>query len=132
MARKVTKYTVTSEGRDKGKVFVITELPTAQAERWALRAFLAASRGGVNIPDDVVQSGMGGLALYGMELLSHIAFDEAQVLLDEMMQCVTIQPGDDPNVVRGLVPDDIEEISTRLKLRTEVFKLHVDFLLAAG
>jgi len=133
MARKIVKYVVQDEGRDKGKVFVITELPSARAERWALRAFLALSQNGVDIPDDVSKGGMGGLAAYGLSVLGHIPFAEAEVLFSEMFECIQIQPNPaDQAIVRGLVPDDIEEISTRMKLRMEVFKLHVDFLLAGA
>lgn len=36
------------------------------------------------------------------------------------------------SVKRNLIDDDTEEVMTRLKLRGEVFKLHVDFLTAAA
>ncbi len=133
MARKVVKYVVSDQGRDKGKVFVLTEMPSAQSERWALRAFLSMSNTpGLDIPADVAQSGMAGFAGYSLSLLSNIPFAEADALFNEMFQCITIQPNPaDPAIVRGLVADDIEEISTRLKLRMEIFKLHLDFLLPA-
>ena len=50
-----------------------------------------------------------------------------------MMACVQIQPNPaKPEVVRGLVSDDIEEVITRLQLRKAVFDLHVDFSQAAA
>ena len=50
-----------------------------------------------------------------------------------MFACVKIKPdAAHRNVVRDLVDDDIEEISTRLTLRAEVMKLHTDFLRAGG
>ena len=51
MARKVSNYTVTKEGRDLGKTFVITEMPASRAEAWATRALLALMAGGVELPD---------------------------------------------------------------------------------
>ena len=37
-----------------------------------------------------------------------------------------------PHVVRNLIEEDIEEITTRLKLRGEVWKLHTGFLKAVA
>jgi len=37
-----------------------------------------------------------------------------------------------PEIVRGLIEDDIEEVATRIQLRKAVFELHVDFSQAAG
>ncbi|MCI0152402.1 hypothetical protein KNO81_42165 [Paraburkholderia sediminicola] len=57
-----------------------------------------------------------------------IDFHDAELLLDEMMGCVSIQPNPaDPKIVRGLIPDDIEEVNTRVLLRREVFRLHTGF-----
>jgi hypothetical protein len=53
-------------------------------------------------------------------------------LLDEMMQCVTIQPDPNrPNVTRALLEDDIEEITTRLTLREAWFDTHLGFSVRA-
>ena len=49
------------------------------------------------------------------------------------MKCVQAVP--DPanqSVKRNLIDDDTEEVITRLKLRSEVFKLHVDFFTATA
>jgi hypothetical protein len=133
MARKTLQVTITDEGRDKGKVFLIQEMPASQAERWAVRAFLALSRHGVELPEGLAEAGMAGLASYGLSLVGRLPFDEAQVLMDEMFRCVSIVPSPaNPAITRGLVEDDIEEVPTRLKLRLEVFKLHTDFLKAAA
>ena len=35
MARKTQTYTIDSGGRDKGKTFLITEMPATKAEDWA-------------------------------------------------------------------------------------------------
>lgn len=133
MARKTLIYTVQDEGRDIGKCFSLTEMPASQAERWAIRAFLAMAKGGIEIPDGLEQSGMAGIAKVGLGLLLKIPPEDALPLLDEMMGCVQFVPNpSNRNVVRALIEDDIEEVITRFKLRKEVFGLHVDFSKAGA
>lgn len=60
-------------------------------------------------------------------------WEVAEPLLEEMWACVQIMPDSSkPHVVRNLIEQDIEEIATRIKLRAEVWKLHVDFLKAVA
>jgi hypothetical protein len=133
MARKTLNYTVAAEGRDKGKVFVITEMPAAQAEKWAIRVFLAMAKGGTDLPDNITDGGFAALAKVGLELLSQIPFEEAEPLLDEMMGCVSSMPNPaTPAVTRALVDADIEEVATRILLRRQIFQLHVDFFPVGG
>jgi len=133
MARKVIEYTVLDEGRDQGKVFQIREMSASQAEMWAARALFAMARNGIDIPDDIAESGVAGLASFGVKAICGMSFDDAQPLLNEMMQCVKVMPDPNrPEVVRALIEDDIEEIGTRLKLRKEVLKLHTDFFFGAN
>ncbi|END8615764.1 TPA: hypothetical protein ACTL3K_004929, partial [Escherichia coli] len=120
MARKEKFITIEGQGRDKGKVFHLTEMSASQAEWWAMRAIMAMGRGGVELPDDVRSLGMAALALEGLKALSKIPPDEARPLMDEMMDCVQFVP--DPkkrSIRRPLVEEDIEEIITRLNLRAE-------------
>ncbi|MCG3102246.1 hypothetical protein MAQ58_22875, partial [Enterobacter sp. DRP3] len=80
------------------------------------------------IPDDFEGAGMAGIAAMGVQALQGLRYDDVKPLWFEMMECVQIIP--DPvrsEVVRGLVADDIEEISTRLHLRKEIVELHVNF-----
>jgi hypothetical protein len=130
MARKQANVTIDGNGRDAGKVFVLTELSAAAAETWAARAMFAMLNAGVEIPDNIAQAGLAGIAALGVNALSKLSFDAAKPLLDEMFDCVQIQPS--PKVVRALVDDDIEDVSTRLVLRREIFKLHIDFFTDAG
>lgn len=126
--RKTAHVTISEPGRDLGKVFVLTEMSARQAERWAMRALLAAAKGGADFPEDVTSLGMQGMAIVGLRALSYLPFDEADALMEEMFGCIQIQPDPkQPNVVRPLIDDDIEEVRTRIFLRAEVFKLHVDF-----
>lgn len=132
MARKVEKYTVTEDNRDKGKTFQITELPAREAERWALRALLAMSRNGVDLPSDALDSGFASLAVIGLNMLGNIAPEEADALMDKMLECVMYVPEGRGLQPRPLVESDIEEVTTLIKLRSEVFKIHAGFLKAAA
>lgn len=132
MARTTLNYTVEDEGRDSGKVFTLTELPASRAESWAMRAILALMAGGVNLPDGFENLGMAGMAEIGIKSLSGLKWEVAEPLLDEMWQCVRIIPDPSkPHVIRNLIEEDIEEVSTRIKIRAEVWKLHTGFLMAA-
>lgn len=130
MARKTKLITIPqAEGnRDSGKTFLLTEMSAAQAEKWALRALGAIANSGLDIPPDVMQLGMGALVAVGFKGLLTMQFDEAEPLLDEMMGCVVIVPNPkEPNVVRPVDDEDIEDVTTRLMLRSEVFDLHTGF-----
>lgn len=132
MARKTAMVPIEDEGRDKGKLFLITEMPSAQGEEWAMRALLALMDSGVDIPDGAAELGMASLAEVGLKAIGKLKWEIAQPLLTEMFCCVALIPDKTrTHVARPVVDDDIEEISTRLKLRMEVFKLHTDFLQAA-
>lgn len=123
--RKTATVTIDQDNRDKGKSFLITEMPAEQAEAWATRALLAISN--IDIPDDFKTMGMQGIAKLGLQALTTIDYDVAQPLLDEMMECVQIIM---PAATRPLMPGDIEEVGTRLKLRKVIFELHTGFSLA--
>jgi hypothetical protein len=136
MPRKTADITIEAEGRDRGKVFRLREMPATQAEKWAARAFLAIAKSDVDLPvseEEVRQLGMAGIAALGFKALAGVTFAEAEPLMDEMFACIQIIPDPQkPAVVRALVEDDIEEIDTRLTLRKEVFQLHVNFSLPAA
>lgn len=147
MARKTKNHTITTEGRDKGKTFVLKEMAASRAEAWAMRVILALMSGGkpdkdgkrhgVEVPEGFERLGMAAMAEIGLNALGGLDWDVAQPLLAEMFSCVLYMP--DPqksHITRPLVDDgendDIEEISTRIELRAEVFALHVGFLEAAA
>lgn len=133
MARKELYYTVESEGRDKGKVFFIKEMSASAAEWWAIRAGLAMAKNGVALPDNFSDMGMAGMAKVGLEMVAKIPPEDAKPLLDELMGCVQYVPdASNLSIKRPLFEDATEEVMTRLKLRGEVFKLHVDFFTAVA
>lgn len=138
MARKVQDYTVSSEesdNRDNGKTYVLTEMAAVAAERWALRALIALTKNGVDVPAEVTKTGFAGLVPYLTNLIGSIQWDDAEPLLAEMLTCIQIRCTLDSKgttMVRKLTVDDIEEVSTLLLLRREVLKLHVGFLNAVS
>jgi hypothetical protein len=130
--RKTLTVTIDAPGRDQGKAFVLREMPASQAEKWAARAFLALAKSGVEVPDNIAAAGLSGVAAMGIKAFGGMSFRDAEPLLDEMFGCVSHIPDPArPAVVRALIEDDIEEVATRLKLRLELFRLHMDFSVAA-
>jgi hypothetical protein len=134
MARKTQTVVIEAEGRDKGKMFILTEMPPNQAEKWAFRALLALAKSGVEVPDDIASAGLAGIAALGIKAFSGISFEDAEPLLDEMFAMVAMVPDPARPVIRRgyggvgpLIEDDIEEIKTRLRLRKELFALHTNF-----
>lgn len=128
MARRVEVYTVTDDNRDKGKKFVLTEMPAAKGELFAMRAFLAMAKSGVEVPDNIKDAGMAGLATYGLNMLGGLPFDEAQVLMAELWDCVAFQPDPKhPEYTRPPIDDDTEELSTRANIRMRLLSLHFGF-----
>lgn len=130
MARKQITLTIGAEGRDKGKVFILTELSAYEAEEWAGRALFSLMNAGVEIPDNIAEAGLAGVAAMGMKAIAKLAFESAKPLLDKMMDCVQIQPS--PNVTRELMSGDVEEVATLFTLRKKVLGLHLDFFTAAA
>lgn len=146
--RKERVTTITKEGRDKDKRFLITELPAMQAEKWAIRAGQAIFGAGLNDPsvqgmlnqdrENVVQ-GMAGIQSVGvLALLKGLAgapWHVTESLLDEMMTCVKYIPmaGDKTTATSlGMYQDEIEEVSTILQLRQDAIELHTGFSLAGA
>jgi len=134
--------------RDHGKAYLITEMPARRAEALALRALLALGRSGaMDVPEEVSSGAtaavaaiapvggpvgqLGAFAAAGrFEKFMRIAPEEAQSILDELMDCVKIMPNPDRSeMARGLHgEDDVEEVSTLFQLKMEVLNLHLGFL----
>ena len=127
MARNTKEIIIADAGRDQGKRFLLMEMPARPAEKWATRAFLALARSGVDIPEDIANSGWAGIAIQSLKTIAGVQFAEAEPLMDEMFKCIQFVP--DTGIPRPLIDtgtdgDDIEEIMTRMKLRWEVVTLH--------
>lgn len=131
------------KNRDAGRHYVIREMSAAQAERWGIKMMEALAKSGATIPPDLMDGNLASLAIMGLQAIMGAPSELTGPLLDEMFQsCVSYMPNPaKPEILRGagipgtaattpLIDDDTEEISTRLKLRDEVFNLHVGFSIA--
>lgn len=113
------------KSRDIGKTYHITEMPATKAEKWAMRALLAAGRSGVELPDVGNATGMAVIAILGIQAIMRIHFEDIEPLLDEMMECVKFKASG--GAIRDLIEDDIEEVRTYIWLRQKIIELHVGF-----
>jgi len=127
MIKKKRVWITKADSRDDGKLFLLTEKPALQAEMWAHRALGAITMVDTSIPEEIRKGGMAGLASIGFESLAKINLDYYQMLMDEMLECVQIV---DNKVPRAIAGEDIEEVTTLMALRTEVFALHTGFSIA--
>lgn len=139
MALKTTEF-VASYGRDAGKRFLITEMPAMRAANWAGRALSALLASGIDIPDDAVNTGMAGVAGYGMGALTgqgglklDLDYDaRIQPLMDDLMTCVQKrEEKTDRNLIWHGDNPDIEEAATIFMLQKAVLELHLGFSFAA-
>ena len=127
MALKTKQITI-EHGRDKGRVFLITEMPAAHADNWAMRALIALANGGVDLGDLSPQQGMMGMVGATLGALGKVKPEDAIPLLNELLDCVQIIPeGGRPRAL-NLDFGDVEDFTTLWRLRKEVFALHTDFL----
>lgn len=152
MARQVRSVTITEEGRDRGKTFVLTEMAADQGEWWAIRALSVLGNAGVDLPKGALEAGMAGLAsveatsgavkalfVVGLRMLPGVNMQDLKPLLDEMVAGIQYQPsGGGPggrfpaqNLIAGPMCQ-IEEIKTFLQLRAEWIELHLGFSLAGA
>lgn len=129
MARKTCRLTITDDGRDKGKTFIITELSALDIERWTVRLVLALGKNGVSLPQIQVDSGFAGIAGLLWVLIAQISPEEAENLLATMLEGLKIDEG---KITRDLVPDDIEEADTLLQIRMAWVDLHAGFFAKGG
>ena len=135
MARKTSTFVVSSEGRDKGKTFLLTEMAATKAEDWAIRVMLALGSANVEIPEGALQLGMAALAEIGLKKLFAVNAADIKPLLTELMECVEFVPNPQkPQIKLGypMFESQVEEVSTLLMLKWQVLSLHLDFSLAAG
>ena len=85
----------------------------------------------MDLPEGALDSGFASLATVGLNMLGNINPKDADELMDKMLECVMYVPDGRSLQPRPLVESDIEEVTTLIKLRAEVFKLHAGFLKAA-
>jgi hypothetical protein len=131
-----------SHGRDGAakKLYQITEWPAARAEEWGIRALMAYNRGGGRMPvEQAFDRGMEGIVYLGIDtfLRGQMRAEEVQPILNELLECVKIvrdpaaRGPDNKPIATDIVADsDIQEVATRMWLRSEVLFLHTGFSMA--
>lgn len=135
MARKEIPFIVETEGRDKGKEFLITEMSAWDADTLAQDIFRAMGDSNYSsIPADVIAMGCAGLATVGLSVISASSPEVARQLRDRLMSTVDIIITNDgqrqQRKVNGSM--DFEEVSTIRTLLDKVFQVNFDFLTIAG
>lgn len=135
MARKELPFIVETEGRDKGKEFLITEMSAWDADSLAQDIFRAMGDSNYSsIPADVIAMGCAGLATVGLSIISASSPEVARQLRDRLMSTVDIIITNDgqrqQRKVNGSL--DFEEVSTIRTLLDKVFQVNFDFLTIAG
>ena len=140
--RSVTWIAPADFDRDAAKVFIITEMPADQGERWATLAMELIAKAGQKIPEGAEHAGMAGLASADPDLvildadkMAALAVTRAlqDPVLDALWECVQYRH-DLKNPLQPIydgVNSQIEEIRTRRALRMEVLKLHLNPSVAA-
>jgi hypothetical protein len=133
MTLKTLEYRVTDESRDKGKMFILVEMPAAVAEKWAAR-FLCAlmNNSRSNLPMAYMVNGMAGLFTAGLPAMQYLKYEDAEPLMDTMWQHCVRMPGNakDPSrvdLLRPVFDEEIEDWQTRVKIRAALIGLHFDF-----
>ncbi len=136
--RRTASVVIDREGRDKGGVFVLTEMPALPATEWFVRAMQLIARSGVDVPPGIFQMGAAGFAVMGMGAvltgLGKAPWFEVKPLLDELLTCVTSYqpPGSVAPLTRwDVIKGQIEEPATILQIHEEVVSLHLGFSLSA-
>jgi len=129
MARKVKNLTI-EKGRDKGKTFVITEMPLLQADRWTNRCVLALAASGVDTSNIDLEAGIMSMTSALLQAVGGLDPYVAQELLDELLDCVKVKSssGEIRKLVISDEAGDVEDLSTFFHLRKEAIMLHLDFL----
>lgn len=130
---KTHKFTI-EEGSDKGKVFLITEMPLLEADRWAWSLGHGMMKGGLDVDqininkmDVKTVGGILEFAKLGVAALGNIERDTLFELLDELTdKCIRIVT--ESGVTRDLVDGDVTALKTLNYLRMEAVKLHIGFL----
>lgn len=129
MRHKATITIEDQKSRDFGKTFILTEMPADQAERFCTQArLLILEARGLAVPDD--EAGAAALARTGIDMANIREMKALQdPSLDTLWDYVKYQhrAGAPLQAIVNGENSQIEEISTRTRLRWEVLKLNLGF-----
>lgn len=137
--RRTATIVIDREGRDKGGVFELEEMPAFQACEWFVRAGQLLARSGTDIPADIGQHGATGFVALGVGAvvsgLGKSPWTDVKPLLDELLTCVRsyMPPGGQvPLTDWRVIRDQIQEPATFWALYQEVLSLLAGFSIAAA
>jgi hypothetical protein len=132
MPRKIERLTISTEGRDKGKTFVLTEMPSDQGERVANRIIFALLNTGAAIPEEALGAGWAALAAIGIQAIGLLRSDTVQSILDEVWP-IAVRYEHSSKVplqeITAGINCQIEEVGTRYAIHLALWKLHTGFSL---
>jgi hypothetical protein len=89
MPRKESDFDATY-GRDAGKKFKLTEMSAEAAFDWGTKALLAMAKSGVDIPADIEERGMAGVAVVAIRAVGGLEFMAVSSLKKELLACVQV------------------------------------------
>lgn len=123
-----SKVVQIEKGRDKGKNFVVTELPLVQADYLITLYAKAAGKAGIDFYGLPPSIGAQGLQFVDTKINASISMEETAEINAILDKCYKILPdnGEAQNVILGT---DIVDPQTLKILRDEAIKIHVDFLI---
>ncbi|GAN61545.1 hypothetical protein ACI01nite_26740 [Acetobacter cibinongensis] len=128
-------YTVTTEGPDKGKEFVISRMPAFQAERWG-RSFLHGAT--VDTPLEARAVYAGAIAevarsVIGLNVLRSMPPAFSDPLEKDLRDCIKIKPDPErPSITRSIIDSDFEDIGTFIDLQQKAFEFNTGFFQAVS
>lgn len=128
---------IETDGRDKGKEFILTELSSYEAEQWVWKLMPVLAQSGITVDEDTLKGGFAAIAAMGAANILRMPYGFVKSLLDEMAPCIQYQHYDEHG--RALPPApivlnqdcQIEEVATWFTLRKAVLDLHIAPLKAA-
>ncbi len=145
MARIKKTVAVEKDGRDKDKLFEITEMSAWDTNQWGIRCAKQLAKSGIDLPQEIVDLGIAGVVStfkksliskskeadeYGssfvkafMVLAAGVEEEKLFILLNDLLSCVKFKnkKGDAMDL---LIDEHIEDSSTLNLLYSEVFQLH--------
>jgi hypothetical protein len=122
------------QGRDSGKVFIVTEMDAFQAETFALKVLFALGKAGLLKDLKVADAAaMAELAQVGLDAaLTRLDAADLKPLLDLMLPCFAYQHAPGHPLMPVTDPGVIEEVGTLFTLRKAWGRLHLGFLKAGS
>lgn len=121
-----TKMVEISNGRDKGKKFIVTEMDAWKAEYWAIRALSGMARAGYNLSQVLAVGAqtLEKLAQFSLASLLVIEQNLQDELSAELIENTEVLLPDGNK--RKLLTEDVLDGGTLMELRTASFLLLVD------